>query len=199
MQSLNPESYHSGATLFSGKAGEALFNSSFTLLDVAVDPENGSFRPFDDEGVVRPVQNREIVRNGTFIGPLYDLRTAHKFKTESTGNGHRGTQGPIMVAPNGIDLAAGTRTISEWLDHLGETVVILMAGGGDTTADGEFSTPAHVAFLVRDGVVVGRLPQITVRGNIRDYLGADFIGSSRDRIASGNSRALFTRLDTYLN
>lgn len=200
-QALRPEVFHSGASILSGKAETKFFHQDFGIKDSCIDAVNGIYRPFDDEGTIRQNPIRSIVSNGVFHGPLYDLRTAKKYNAQATGNAYRNSipRGAIDVAPNSFDLVAGTKTLAEHFSSLDEVVVILMAGGGDTTADGEFSTPAQVAFLVQNGKVIGRLPQITLRGNVRDYLGEDFIGVAKDRTASGRQRPLLTRLNVLLN
>lgn len=200
-QALRPEVYHSGASILSNKAGEKVFHQDFSLSDLSIDAGNGIYRPFDDEGTLRNSNAHSIVKAGVFTGPLYDLRTAKKYGKLPTGNAQRYPipRGAIDVAPNFYDLHAGAKTLQEHFNDLDEVVVILMAGGGDTTADGEFSTPAQVAFLVKNGEVAGRLPQITLRGNIREYLGSDFIGIAKDRSCSGRQRPLLTRLNLYLN
>lgn len=201
IQSLRPEVFHSGASILSGKAQSKIFHQDLSINDCALDPDNGIFRPFDDEGTVRPKASHPVVTNGVFHGPLYDLRTAHKYNMKTTGNAYRSPipRGALDVTPNSLDLLPGSKTLTEHFLSHDEVIVILMAGGGDTTADGEFSTPAQVAFLVKDGKVVGRLPQITLRGNIRDYLGKDFIGIAKDRLCSGRQRPLLTRLNVLLN
>ena len=52
-----------------------------------------------------------------------------------------------------------------------------MASGGDTTPDGHFATPVQLAYLMEDGKLVGRLPDLTVSGSFYDMLGKDFLGA----------------------
>ena len=52
-----------------------------------------------------------------------------------------------------------------------------MASGGDTTPDGHFATPVQMAYLMEDGRLVGRLPELNISGSFFDLLGSDYIGS----------------------
>lgn len=200
-QAINPETYHLGAALFSGQSEKQIFHPELTILDVTMNPSNGHYRPFDDEGIIRPVSELAIIEKGTLKAPFFDLRTAHKYNKNSTGNAERDDipQGTVSVGLNSIVFQGGEKSLETLWQESGEVVVILMAGGGDTTADGDFSTPAQVAFLVKDGIVQGRLPQITLAGNIKEYLGSNFIGIAKDRFASGNQHPLMTKLNLYLN
>ena len=57
---------------------------------------------------------------------------------------------------------------------------MMIASGGDTTPDGHFATPVQLAFLLEDGKLVGRLPEISIGGNFFDMLGKDYIGTVYD-------------------
>lgn len=199
-ESLGPELYHSGSALFSGTAGKELFHRSLSIFDRAIDPVNGSFSPFDDEGV-STVGTHPLIREGVFMGPIYDLRNAKKFGTRSTGHGIRGgvPNGTIGPAPFFFSPGPGKKSIAELLGELGETVVVLMMGGGDNTPEGEFSSPVMTSFLVKDGKVLGRLPQLTIRGNIKRFLGEDFLGTSSEAPGTGIDPVLFTKLDVFVN
>jgi PmbA protein len=196
--SLDAEAYHHQACLYAGQKGKQVFHADLTIIDHGDDFSQGLYRPFDDEGVRRNMPNREVVKEGVFTGPLYDLRTAHKYQTIATGNAYRSLKSSTRTHAH-LGYAAGKHSLNEWLEKLGETIVVLMIGGGDTTDDGEFSTPAHVAFLVKDGKVQGRLPMITLQGQIRDILGENFIGTAKENYFSGNPRALLTRMNVLVN
>lgn len=52
-----------------------------------------------------------------------------------------------------------------------------MASGGDATPDGHFATPVQMAYLMEDGELVGRLPDLNVSGSFYDMLGKDYLGA----------------------
>ena len=56
-------------------------------------------------------------------------------------------------------------------------IQIFKADGVHMTPDGHYATPVQMAYLMEDGKVVGRLPDITVSGNFFDLLGKDYLGT----------------------
>ena len=46
------------------------------------------------------------------------------------------------------------------------------------TPDGNISLPVQVAFLYKDGKIVGRLPEFSLCGNMFDIFGKDYIGAT---------------------
>lgn len=196
---LNPEIFHSGASLLSNKGNENLFHRDLQITDKNCELKSGFYTPFDDEGTT--TQECPVIANEKFLGPFYDLRTAQKYQIQSTGHGKRMKipHGSFAPTPHRLELGRSKKSMQDLWNESGETVVILMASGGDSNANGDFSTPVQVAFLIKDGKIIGRLPQLTLRGNIFDYLGKDFIATSSDSLSSRGKPALFTKMNIYLN
>ena len=55
-------------------------------------------------------------------------------------------------------------------------ILIDVASGGDMTPAGDFATPVQTAYLCRDGLPVGRLPEFSFRGSVFELLGGGFLG-----------------------
>jgi PmbA protein len=198
IESVNPHRYHTGAALYSNRLNETLFNPGFSMIDANVDPENAVVSPFDDEGTLRKA-HLPVIDGGVFKNVLYDLRSAKLYGAKTTGNGARAYNSAVQPAPLALQIAGGEKSISQLLAEQKSCVVILVAGGGDTTSTGDFSTPVQLSYLVENGEVKGRLPQLTLSANTLHYLGDDFIDVSTDRICSGMGRALFCRMNLMLN
>lgn len=81
-----------GLSPFIDKIGENIAIKQFTLYDDATYPGGIQSKRFDDEGT--PTQKTTIIENGILKGYLYDLNTAQKENTKSTGNGTRDFDGP---------------------------------------------------------------------------------------------------------
>ncbi len=54
----------------------------------------------------------------------------------------------------------------------------MMASGGDMTPAGHFATPVQLAFLVENGEIVGKLPDIGISGEYFELLGKDYLGTA---------------------
>jgi predicted Zn-dependent protease len=72
-----------GRSCFSGKEGARVAAETVTIYDDATAPGTLGL-PFDFEGV--PRRRVELIRDGRFVGGVYDRRTAKQAGTESTGH-----------------------------------------------------------------------------------------------------------------
>ena len=157
---LDVQKLESGASLFSGKMGEKLFSGALTLR---VDRRPESWLPFfDAEGVlVRGAADRaQAARYGCMA-------------TAAAGGAYDAA--PCRSASEGCLRIAQTHSYAELLGDR-SFILIDVASGGDMTPAGDFATPVQTAFLCRDGLPVGRLPEFSFRGSVFDLLGGGFLG-----------------------
>ena len=174
-ESCRIDMYHQGAALFSGKMKEKLFSEKFNLYDARNDIEHGVFAPFDFEGVEAASDRTELIKNGVFCGLVSDLRNAKKYKASSTANGFRSFDSAVQIGFPGLQIGFGQRNFREILKDAGEVIVLDLAIGGDLTDLGDFSTPVQLGYLVKNGEVVGRLPECSVSANIRNMFGSQLL------------------------
>ena len=81
---FNAKSLQDGTSPLCGKQGQKLFSELLNIRDDFSHPMVDGM-PFDFEGVSR--QPVSLVEKGVFVGPVYDLATAKKAGTVSTGHG----------------------------------------------------------------------------------------------------------------
>lgn len=199
-ESLRADKYYDGAALYSGKLNEKLFSSHFSLYDVNYDPKFGVYRKFDDEGVVRNLAKLPLIENGVMKNVIADLRNAKKYKAEATGNGRRSFDSGVNMGFNALQIGHGKRSTQEILKSLDTCIVIFLAAGGDFTDKGDYSTPLQLAYLVKKGEVIGRLPQLTVKSNIADIFNSRLIEIASDGFQKDKfNPSVFTEMDIYLN
>ena len=91
MSAFNGKTVLEGASPIGDRLGQQVFDSRLTLWDDATIPFRPGSRPCDDEGV--PSQKTALISAGVVSHFIYDLQTAGKAKTKSTGNGRRGQGG----------------------------------------------------------------------------------------------------------
>jgi PmbA protein len=72
-----------GRSCFSGKQGQRVATEGVTIYDDATSPGTLGI-PFDFEGV--PRSRVDLIREGKFVGGVYDLRTANQAGTTTTGH-----------------------------------------------------------------------------------------------------------------
>lgn len=77
-------------------------------------------------------------------------------------------------------------------------VAIVIASGGDFTAEGVFGTPVQLAFLTDGEKLIGRLPELKLSGELYSMFGEDFIGKSKDKAFLGQNALAINLNVNYL-
>ena len=181
--------YAAGASLLSGKLGEKVFSDKLTLkadMNLHTAP-NGCF--FDAEGCVAPDMRPSLVENGVLKGLLTTKKTAAAYGLPNLGTAAATYDGvPDMDLP-GLYAEPTAKSLKELVP--GKAVLVVVAAGGDATPEGHFATPVQMAYLMENGELVGRLPDITISGDFFDLLGKDYVGTSHDDPIEGFNFSAF--------
>lgn len=173
VEHLAGESYATGASLFKGMLGQTILSDKISLGDDREHILNVPF--FDAEGTLSSDANL-LVENGKFVRVIANKKIAKKFNLP----GAFGSVAQYDSIPTSGAIGLRFKNTADRIeDIIGEKAIyILDASGGDMTTSGDFATPCQVALLVENGKFVGRVPQINLFGNVKDFLGDDFIGAS---------------------
>lgn len=166
----------SGGSLFSGKTGQRVFSDKFSLYNSRAAAQ---LPFFDAEGVCG--EGFKYVENGVLLAPFADKRTAARYGLASSGTASCAYDGAPSPVPGEMRIKPGTSSFREMTGG-GDAVFVSVASGGDFTSEGGFGTPAQVAFLMRDGKPVGRLPQLQLNSSVYEMYGKDFLGVSADKV-----------------
>jgi len=160
MIAFTGQSYEDGSSFFVGHLGERVLGENFTLLDDSLDPDFLPF-PFDMEGL--PKRRVALVENGVLRTPVLDKAYADRLSLAPTANAWS-LGSPDHGAAFHLSMAGGATSREEmiastklgiwvtrfnYVNGLLEPRTALMTG---TTRDG--------TFLIRDGEVVARLPNL---------------------------------------
>ena len=155
--------YAAGASLLSGKLGEKVFSDKLTVKDDRNPSTAFGACFFDAEGCVAPDYRPAFVENGVLRGLLTTKKTAEAYGLPNIGS--------ASAAYDGVpDIGVGSMFFEKTADSLrelvpGRAVMVLVAEGGDATPDGHYATPVQMAYLMEDGELVGRLPDIAISGD----------------------------------
>ena len=192
-ESLEGENLALGTSLLTGRLGEQVFSEDLTVLHDVGD-ENTWFTPFfDGEGAVNPDDQRLYIDKGVVLTGYADKRTAEKYGIPHTGSaGHNMTDIPQNGYAN-LRIKPSDRTVKELLGGR-LTVVPIVAAGGGYNEKGDYVTPVQKAMLCDGERLLGRLPEFSIRGNLFDMFGKDFIGLSSDKVLF-NDRSLLMRME----
>jgi len=176
-QALSGKTVLQGSSPLAGKVGETLFDPRLSIFDDPLTPGRPSSRPIDDECV--PSQATGLVEHGVVGRFVYDLETAARAKTQSTGNGRRGVFGKPQIRytnvlfRGGDDARPGQQALGGGLiADLQDGLIVddLIGVGQGNVISGAFSHPVGLAYRVQRGEVTGRVKDAAVAGNAYDLL-----------------------------
>lgn len=174
-QALSGKTVLQGTSPLAGKVGEQVFDSAFSLTDDPTSPGRPGSRPWDDEGV--PSRVTALIDRGTVRSFIFDLETAARAGTASTGHGHRGIFG--KPGPGLTNLVLGSGDVDppgelggQVLGGVADGLLVddLIGVGQGNVAGGAFSHPVALAYRVLRGEIVGRVKDAAVAGNSYDLL-----------------------------
>lgn len=190
IEEMNGYKVGAGASLFKDFIGEKKFSDKFTLYQSAEEEELTGVEFFDVEGVVNPDYRYTLIENGKIITPYTDKKTASEFNLPLTGSASSEYDKVPSLAPRNLVVKSSDKTLKKLLDgQLG--VVVIIASGGDFTQEGVFGTPVQLAFLTDGEKLLGRLPELTISGELYSMFGDDFVGKSQDKGLLGNKTMVF--------
>jgi len=192
------EPYETKSSLLAGKLGEQVFHPNININESHEYEDYVMFLPYDDEGILR-LADLPIVENGVLKNILYDKKTAQKYGKISTGNGFRSyntnpsTSTMALVFPDITTLASSL--ISD------DTVILpLISSGGDFLPNGNYSLPVQLALVFKNGVFMGKAPQLSITGNYLETLNRDFIAVGKNDIVKemGSSEFVYANANVVL-
>ncbi len=169
MTAFNGKIVLEGASPLSDKLGKQVFDKSLSLADDATLAYRPTSRPCDDEGVVS--RRIPLIDNGTVSSFLYDLKTAAKAGTQSTGSGGRGGGLP-SPSPSAIVIESGDVSFEDMVADIKQGLIVeyLMGAGQGNVLGGDFSGNVLLGYKIEDGKIVGRVKDTVVSGNIYNVL-----------------------------
>lgn len=167
-----------GLSPFAGRIGERQFDPGITLVDDPTLAARPGSRPLDDEGV--PSARTVVVESGVVRGMLYDLESATRAGTRSTGHARRTTFGKPLTAWSNVVVEPGPHNLETLLSMIEDGLLIeSLAAEGAVSPAGGFTLPVALGWRVVKGEVVGRVKGAVIAGNAYELL-ARLRGIGRD-------------------
>jgi PmbA protein len=166
---FNGKTVLEGASPIGKKLGVMVFDKYLTISDDPLVPYNTGSRPCDDEGV--PCQITPLITNGVVSNFLYDLQTAARAKTKSTGNGQR--QGGLpSPSPHAFVITPGKVSFEDMVKSIDEGIIVeqLLGAGQGNMLGGDFSGNVLLGYKIEKGEIVGRVKDTMISGNIYQLL-----------------------------
>lgn len=160
------EDVQKNSSLFIGKLGKKVASNKVTVRDLPL-KKTLFARYFDDEGVA--TYNKDIIKNGVLTTYLYNLSSAAKDNTTSTGNGVV-SGSKTSTDSIYIEMKPGKKSQEELFKEVNNGVYITEVQGlhaGLNPRSGNFSLQS-TGFLIKDGKKDRPLDIITISGNLVD-------------------------------
>ncbi len=162
-QALTGEAVQKGRSLFAGRVGEEVAGAAITLIDDGRVPGAPGSSPWDAEGT--PTQRTEVISDGVLRSFLYDLTSARREGTSSTGNASRGgfksAPGP---SPTNLAFEPTGETPLEVLGRAGRALLVQDFHGvhsGANAVSGDFSVGA-TGRLLENGAPGAPVKEVTI-------------------------------------
>ncbi len=182
---LNGKTVQQGTSPLAERLGERIVDERFSLTDDTTLPRIPGSRMSDDEGV--PSRRLPLIAAGVASTFLYDLQTAGRAGTKSTGSGERGV-GSLPGPGAGVLLVGeGDTSLDAMIEGTKEGLVVerLLGAGQSNVLGGDFNANVLLGFKVEAGRVVGRVKNTMVSGNAYKALGALVAVGSEGRWVRG--------------
>lgn len=160
-----------GLSLLDNKEETKIASELITIVDNPLLEGGAGTTAFDCEGVASA--NKTIVENGILKTLLYNLKSAKKANTQSTGNGFkRSCKGVITTMPTNFYIKNGTTPYPDLVKKLNNGIIITDVSGlhaGANPISGDFSLLSS-GYLVENGEITAPVEQITCAGNFFSLL-----------------------------
>jgi PmbA protein len=166
--SLSAENVQKGKSMLEGRINEQVAATGITITDDGTLPEGIASAPADGEGI--PMQRTVLIESGILKGFLYDLYTAKKDNTSSTGNGFRsGFKGTPHVGISNFYIEKGEFSQEKIISEVDEGFLIKEAMGIHTAnpISGDFSLGVS-GLWIKGGKVSFPVRGVVLSGNILD-------------------------------
>jgi len=181
-QGLSGKAVLQGISPLATRVGQQVFDECFSLTDDPLAPGRTPSRPLDDECV--PSRVTGLVERGVVQRFIYDLETAARATTASTGHGKRGIFGKpvpgytnIIVGETGGEggrgKGAGAGELGGGLlTDISDGLLVddLIGVGQGNVIGGAFSHPVALAYRIERGEIAGRVKDAAVAGNVYELL-----------------------------
>ena len=177
-QALSGKAVLQGISPLVGRVGEQVFDPRFSVRDDPLRSGRAASRPIDDECV--PSAPLPLVARGSVRSFIYDLETAARANTQSTGHGQRGIFSKPVPGYTNIIIGEEARGKGEAVGELGggllgdmqDGLVVdeLIGVGQGNVISGAFSHPVALAYRVERGEITGRVKDAAVAGNTYELL-----------------------------
>ncbi len=165
--SFNGENIYKGKSLFKDKKGIKVISDKLNIIDDGNEKTALGFTFFDGDGVM--AKRTPIIKDGVFLGGLYNLSIAKKAGSTTTSNATRSHSSLPNIGYHNLCLENGLVEVKDMMLELNNGIIIkeLMGLHMANPISGEFSLGAS-GLKIENGKINGGFRGVTISGNILD-------------------------------
>jgi PmbA protein len=163
---LNGRNVHAGRSRLAGHLGEPVGDASLNMFDDPFRPRAPGTTLWDAEGV--PTEAIHFIRDGVLESFSYDLKTAYRYATRSTGSAVRGGPGGAPSIGHHNLVVDGPR--GPVLDEPALYIHDVVGAHTANPLSGDFSVELSNPFMARDGEFEYPVRKAMLSGNAFDML-----------------------------
>jgi PmbA protein len=164
ISALNADNVQRGRSILADKVGQEVVTSNLSIYDDGIRERGLNSSRCDGEGTAS--QKTALIENGVLNGFIYDIYTAQKGNTRSTGNGMRPS---FSETPNvGVSNIVIDFSDKIQIAELNDAILVTDVLGAHTAnpISGDFSVEANNAFIIENGEITGPVKKSMLSGNI---------------------------------
>jgi PmbA protein len=163
---INAETFQYQRSFLVNKRNEVIGSEQLSVEDNALLDGFAGSNQFDGEGV--PCKNKEIIKNGKFLGLLHNSYTAGKEGVESTGNASRRSYSSIpSIGISNFIMNAGHYSLEELL-NVKNGILLDYTGDAPNIATGDFSGLILHGNVIENGKIKEPLNETMFGVNLLD-------------------------------
>jgi PmbA protein len=186
------DAIYRGASIFTGKLGEAVAAEAVTVVDDGTIPGGFGTSPFDAEGL--PSRRTVIVERGVLRSYVLNTYAGRKLGLKSTGNAGRGLAGNPYLDSGNLFLETGSVTPEKILRGVERGLYVTrLMGQGVNLVTGDYSRGA-AGLWIENGELAYPVQEITIAGNLKEML-RNITAIGNDLVFRGATASPTIRID----
>jgi PmbA protein len=165
---IDGEAVLQNRSFFKGRLGQRVASEYVTVVDDGLMKKRTGSRPFDGEGI--PNSNKIVIDRGMLKMFLYDVKTAHRAGTVSTGNAVRNARSLPHIGHMNFYLRAGKTKCDALVNETGKGLhVYRTLGFGVDVVRGTYSVGA-IGRWIENGRYTRTVGRVTIAATLDEIL-----------------------------
>lgn len=175
-------------SFFNNIKGKEIFSKKLTILEKPHIDYFLSSEKIDDEGF--KTSQKDIIKNGVFRKPIYDLYSSLKYNKKPTGNGF--LEANYNASYTNKIQVPGTQKIEDIISKTKKGILVYNILGLHTNklTTGDFAITISSGKLINNGDFEKTITNLNFAGNFKEIFKNAYF--SREQLFSGNSLFSFT-------